>query len=74
MAKIPVTTRALTQRINRELRKVGKALKGRPGRGGSGRYYLVNLKRSVVAGENVDIEALGREMGVLEPYEEVRDN
>ncbi len=71
MAKIPVSWRALTQRVNRALRQEGKLLKGRPGRGPKGRYYLVSLTRNVVLRQDVDPEALGRELGVLAPYEEV---
>jgi hypothetical protein len=73
MAKIPVSRRALIQRVNRALRKLGKALKGRPGRGTPGRYYLLDLKRNTVTGQDVDPEALARDLGVLAEYEEVRD-
>jgi hypothetical protein len=74
VAKIPVSTRALTQRVNRALRKDGKVLKGRPGRGPKGRYYIVNLARNVVVKHDVDPETLGRSLGVLAAYEEVRDD
>lgn len=74
MAKIPISTRALTQRVNRALRKDGKVLKGRPGRGPKGRYYILSLARNAVLKHDVDPEALGRELGVLAAYEEVRDD
>jgi hypothetical protein len=73
VAKIPVSNRALRQRVNRALKKDGKVLKGRPGRGPRGQYYVVSLTRNVVVKRDVDPEALGRELGVLAPYEEVRD-
>jgi hypothetical protein len=74
VTKIPVSRRAVTQRVNRALRKDGKVLKGRPGRGPKGRYYIVSLARNVVLEHDVDPEAIGRELGVLFPYEKVRDD
>ncbi|HEV2085845.1 MAG TPA: hypothetical protein VGR09_12255 [Gemmatimonadales bacterium] len=75
MATIAVTTRALAQRVNRALRKEGKLLKGRRGRGApKGRYYIVSIGRNVVVSPSVELEALGRKLGVLAAYEEVRDD
>ncbi len=73
MTTIAVTHRALIQRINRRLLKEQKEL------GTSrynvkafkdlGRYYIVDLKQNAVTQTNIDIEDLGRVMGLLKPYE-----
>lgn len=75
--KVPVSRRALIARITRRLAKDRKVLKA--GRGirtikGMGDYYIVDLHRNVCVALNVDPEALGRELGVLADYEEVRDD
>ena len=36
-----------------------------------GRFYRIDLGRGVVADSDVDLEKLGRELGVLQPWEEV---
>ena len=36
-----------------------------------GRYFVVDLKRNVVAYSDVDLEQLGRELGVLQPWEKL---
>jgi len=75
--KVPVTMRALTQRINRTLRKGNDILKATRGDGRArqelGDFYVVDGRRNVVIEKDVDPEALGRELGVLADYEEVRE-
>lgn len=78
MKKIPVTLRALLQRINRVLAKEDQRLyTRRTARDGShprgwndtGSHYIVDLRRNLVIGTHVDPELYGREIGVLESYE-----
>lgn len=67
--KKPVSRRALVQRINRKLAKRGHRLKA--GRGeGVGDYYIAKGKQIT---PHVNIERLGRDMGVLHPYERLEE-
>jgi hypothetical protein len=73
--KVPVTERALFQRINRKLAHENEQLK--TCRGGQwenelGRYYVVDLNRNSITASDVDPEALGRELGVLARWEEIK--
>ena len=70
--KIPISKRALVQRLNRHLRKQNEALRGKRGEN-TGEYYLVDFKRNAVVEDSVAIEKLGRELGVLKPYERLED-
>ena len=38
-----------------------------------GRHYIIDLRGNVVLRKDVDIEELGRELGVLRPYEAVAE-
>lgn len=70
----PVTTRALLQRINRQLAKEGKQLKtmrGERWRSELGNYYEVDLNYSSITAKHVNPEEWGRELGVLQPWERV---
>ena len=72
--KVPVTVRALVQRINRALEPAGKKLKAARGaraRADLGDYYVSDLRLNVVVTSNVDIGALGRKLGVLEELESI---
>lgn len=71
---VPVTMRALIQRINRALLKNDEKLKAT--RGGRmqtdyGDYYTLDFRLNAVIRGDVDPEELGRELGVLRPYEHV---
>ena len=70
--KVPVTRRALIQRINRALAKEGEALKTTRGdkwRSSLGDYYVVNLNRNFIISTHIDPEVFGREIKALAPYE-----
>jgi hypothetical protein len=72
--KIQITMRALLQRINRVLIKDGKVLKKK--RSGShpgerGRYFLVDLELEEVDSVVIDLGSFGRQMDVIEGWEEV---
>ena len=73
-ARLRITARASYQRINRKLRQDGEQL--RTARSQSvehvvGRYFIVDVCRNFIAAQHVDLEALGRELGVIKPWEEV---
>lgn len=72
MTKVPVSTRALSQRINRALAKDGKKLvRARSAKieEALGSWYIVN--GSGVDDCRIDLEDYGREIGVLKEWERV---
>jgi hypothetical protein len=75
--QVPVTMRALLQRINRRLahndEKV-KALRGDRWRHELGDYYRIDLRVNGIIDKHVDLEALGRELKVLAPYERAEED
>ena len=74
MTKVPVTMRALIQRINRKLHdddEVLRKLRGDRGLVDLGRYYVVDWRLNSIVRTDVDPEDLAREIGVLKPYEAV---
>jgi len=67
-AKIPVSLRAVTQRVNRALAKEGqKFMKSRNGDD----WYIVDTNRNTVVASGCSIEIVAREVGALKPYEEI---
>jgi hypothetical protein len=71
--RAPISLRALVQRINRRLAADGRTLRSPRGHGNAaplGDYFVTDDRGVVVAG--VQPEKLGREIGVLRPWEEVR--
>ena len=79
--KVPVTERALFQRINRKLKQDNQAL--RTARGfwngpdwyedtNLGRYYVIDIYRNVVVDHHVDLEGTAREWGALAEWEELK--
>jgi hypothetical protein len=75
--KVPVTVRALIARINRKLKASDEVLKATRGEGRArqefGDFYVLDFNRNAVMQKNVDPEQLGRELGVLKPWEEVQE-
>ncbi len=69
---MPVTARALIQRINRKLTAEGQRLKAPRGRPHGGDYFIVHVTRHAVTRTDVDLEALGRELGALQPWERLQ--
>ncbi|AWM07633.1 hypothetical protein [Bradyrhizobium symbiodeficiens] len=75
MEKAPITPRALIQRINRRLRPKHQRL--RMFRGNSrwwndlGDFYVVDLEANLILHSHVEPVAFGRELGVVQPFEEV---
>jgi len=71
---VPVSERAVIARINRKLKQddeVLKATRGERARLDLGDYHVVNYRGNYVAQMNCDPERLGRELGVLKPFEKV---
>jgi hypothetical protein len=66
-----VSERALIKRINRTLRRNGQKLikpRSRHWRD-VGPYCVLDLERGLIVLENVDLEHLGRELGVMQRHE-----
>jgi hypothetical protein len=74
---VPISERALIQRINRALKDKGEILKAaRSPRVADevGQHFVVRLtgkRNNVVTQRHVDVEALGRELGVLNEWEDI---
>ena len=75
--KVPITERALIQRINRKLAQDDKRLLvSKPSSrwlDTTGRHYLVDVSRNANIDYHVDIEALGRELNVLRDWEQLSE-
>jgi hypothetical protein len=73
--KIPISHRALIQRINRALDKRGQQLckwrKDIRGYAAYGDYQIVDLKRGGMVETNVNLEKLARKIGALNAWEAV---
>ena len=71
-ARIEVSLRALTQRINRKLAEddqVLRAPRGNRPHKADDDYYIVNTKINAVHARGINIETLGRKLGVLKEWE-----
>jgi hypothetical protein len=69
---VPITTRALLQRINRVLAKNNRTLRATRGaqmRSDAGDFFVLDLSRNEILTKDVDPQVLGRELGVLKEYE-----
>lgn len=70
--RVPVSVRAVIQRINRKLKPDFGALKTSRSermRFDVGQFYIIDYQLNAIQHHNVDPEALGREMGVLKDWE-----
>jgi hypothetical protein len=73
---VPVSARALEQRINRKLAAQGEKLKrcrSDRWRHDLGDYYVINVDKNIIVFKQVNLEVLGRELGALAPYERLED-
>jgi hypothetical protein len=71
---VPVTVRAITQRINRKLAEQNEQLKRSRGERSSsdlGDYYVLDFSRNAVVADHVNLATLAKELGVLRPWERV---
>ena len=72
-----MTKGALIQRVSRALAKEGEILKKSRGMQmflNVGEYYAIDLQYNAVSRKNINLEDLGRELGVLRPYEVLSAN
>jgi hypothetical protein len=79
VTKVPITERALLQRVNRALADDGKVVnrpRGKPradGPGDLGAFFIVDLKKKAVVEKNVDLVKLAKKLEVLRDYEQLVD-
>jgi hypothetical protein len=74
MDKVPVTPRALIQRINRKLQPEQRLTACRRSSRAwheLGDYYCIDVFRNVITHKHVDPETFGREIGALQSFEQV---
>lgn len=71
-AKAPVTTRAVIQRINRGLpdHQMLRAMRGKRS-AQLGDYCIVDFDSNGIVQKHVDLEGLGRQLGVIKEWEKV---
>jgi hypothetical protein len=72
--RIKITERALLLRINRALKPDGQQLRvarTQQTESSVGRYFIVDLKRSAIKTQHVNLEKFARELGALQPWEEL---
>jgi len=70
--KVPVSVKALVQRINRRLKddeQILKKSRGARARLDLGEWYVLNWNRNLIVDKRVDPEELARELGVLHEWE-----
>jgi hypothetical protein len=73
--RVAVSMKALMARINRKLAhedEMLKATRGERYRHDLGDYYVIGIRVGGVNASHVDPEELGREIGVLKPWEVAR--
>ena len=76
-AKVQISGRALTQRINRALAKEGQALRSARSERDQrelGSFFIIDLNRNAIEAQHCDLVKLGRELGVLKAWEVLEKN
>ena len=70
---VPVSERALVQRINRRLAEEGweRLIKARTGRARQqmGSWFMIDERSKLLVSKFINLEKFGRELGVLGEYE-----
>lgn len=72
-ALVPVSKRALVQRINRKLAAEDKILRASVGAQAAdlGAYYTIDTNRNAITGKSIDLETYGRKIGALADFEKL---
>jgi hypothetical protein len=71
--KVPVTVRALVQRINRKIARDGEML--RSAHAETPFYYVVDIRGNYIVGEvndHAELETLARKCAALKPWERLQ--
>jgi hypothetical protein len=75
--KVPVSLRAVLQRINRKLAKEEEVLKktrGQAALADVGAYYVLNWRRNTIEQWHVDPTTLAQQLGALAGWETVKED
>ncbi len=70
--KVPVTSRALIQRINRALKDRGEMVRTARGERALldlGQFYVIDVSANCVMAKDIDLEQWGRDLEALKPFE-----
>jgi hypothetical protein len=70
--KVPISERALIQRINRKLLDNDQVLKSARGSRAEqelGGFYVIDFRHNCIVAKDVALRALGRKLGALRSYE-----
>jgi hypothetical protein len=72
---VPISERALIQRLNRKLRDADLTVKTTKGRAelDLGRHYVLNRQINSIEHKNINLEEYGRKHGVLRDYEHLAE-
>jgi len=73
---VKITQQELVQRINRKLAKnIEGVKKSSAGQSHNirGDYYIIEFDQNKITTTDVDLEKLGKELGVLKDFEELED-
>ena len=73
MPRLKINERTLYQRINRRLRHQGEQLRTARSKAverDAGRYFIVSARMNAITAQDVDLAALGAELGCIRPWEE----
>jgi len=71
-----ISEQALMQRINLQLAKKDEILKKSKGglwHSDTGDYFIIDENTNSMVATNIDLEILGKELGVLKNYEQFED-
>src|SRR4051812_34734499 len=74
--QVPVSRRALTQRIDRVLAPAGRKLvksRGERARIDVGEYYVLDTNANTIVWKQFDLEAYARSLGALHPWERLAE-
>ena len=75
-ARVPVGERSLVQRLNRRLAKDHQKLcmsRSRAARSEFGKFYIADTATGEVTAALLDLQGLGRDLGVLQPWEQLQE-
>jgi hypothetical protein len=73
---VKITQRELVRRINQKLDKnIEEVMESRDGESNNetDEYYTIEFDQNKITTTNVDIEKLGKELGVLKDFEKLED-
>jgi hypothetical protein len=74
---VPVSERALIQRLNRKLSdedQMVKVTRGDRAKQAIGRHHILHARLNFIVHKDIDLEDWGRKLGALQPWEKLEDS